>query len=130
MNCQAKKEKSYIGISESDSDENSDGSEDVTGYHAFIVTIEEVSEGEVSGEDNKEEVDMSESDSEDDESEEEAEFNMKIEFHKLYENWLELSREKVSWVEEKFSLHVLNKRLNEELNSEIEKNKALTLELT
>ncbi|CAA7027778.1 unnamed protein product [Microthlaspi erraticum] len=134
-----RKDKSFIGISESDSEESEDESDGTIGYVAFMVAIEEKcdssdsdssvdfkedSAGSETALDQVKEA-VSESEEEDD-----LTINVESEFRKLYDNWLVLGKEKLAWVEEKLALLSLNKELTDALKSKEVKNNLLTQELS
>ncbi|KAG7537093.1 GAG-pre-integrase domain [Arabidopsis suecica] len=115
----SRKDKSYAAESESDS-EDDDSSEDVTGYVAFIGSLEEEDEST-----DVESVAISGESSSESESDVEQDVDVDGTFRKLYDNWLLLSKENISWMEEKLTLRDESEKLKEDLALEVKKNSEL-----
>ncbi|KAG7552201.1 GAG-pre-integrase domain [Arabidopsis thaliana x Arabidopsis arenosa] len=137
VGSRSKKERSYIVESESDS-EDDDSEDEVKGFVSFVGIIE--AEDESSDSEADQETEFS---STDDESDEDKDVDVDEQFRKLYDNWLLLSNEKISWLEKKLTLQDENEKLKKDLalevkkncelmqrcDSEEDKNRVLTLEL-
>ncbi|KAG7594694.1 hypothetical protein ISN45_Aa01g034370 [Arabidopsis thaliana x Arabidopsis arenosa] len=114
----ARSKKKRLNIVESESDSEEDDSEDeVNGFASFVGIIEE--EDESSNSEAEKENGFS---SADDELDEENDVDVDEQFRKWYDNWLLLSKEKISWMEEKLTLQDENEKLKEDLALEVKKN--------
>ncbi|KAG7533081.1 Reverse transcriptase zinc-binding domain [Arabidopsis thaliana x Arabidopsis arenosa] len=115
----SRKDKSYAAESESDS-EDDDSSEDVTGYVAFMGSLEEEDEST-----DDESVAVNGKSSSESESDVEQDVDVDGALRKLYDNWLLLSNEKISLMEEKLTLRDENEKLEKDLALEVKKNSEL-----